>query len=82
MNFLTVRKLTGVSDQRLTGSIREIGTRNFSMLVPLKEGNKILYWVSEINLRIGVRTKIVLLGLLYPILRRFIPLPLQISLSK
>ena len=52
------------------------------MPVPLKEGNKILYWVSRINLRIGVGTKIVLLGLLYSILRRFIPLPLRINLSK
>ena len=82
MNFLTVRKLTGVSGQKLTGSMREIGTRNISMPVPLKEINKILYWVFGINLRIGVGTKIVLLGLLYPILRRFIPLPLRISLSK
>ena len=81
MNYLIVRKFTGVSISRLTSSKREIGIQNFFMPEPRKEGNKILFWVSGINLRIGVVTKIVLLGLLYPILRRFILPPPRIRLE-
>jgi len=82
MNYLTVRKLTSVSGQRLTGSKREIGIRNFFMPEPWKEENKILFWVSGINLRIGVVTKIVLLEPLFPILRKYIPLPRQVRLGR
>ena len=82
MNNLTVRKLTGVSDQRLTSSKRETRIRNFFMPEPRKEGNKILFLVSRINLRIGVVTKIVLLELLFPILRKYIPLPRRVRLRR
>ena len=82
MNYLTVRKLTGVSDQWLTSSKKETRIRNFFMPEPRKEGNKILFLVSRINLRIGVVTKIVLLELLFPILRKYIPLPRRVRLRR
>ena len=82
MNYLIVRKFTGVSISRLTGSKREIRIQNFFMPEPRKEGNKILFWVSRINLRIGVVTKIVLLELLFPILRKYIPLPRRVRLRR
>ena len=82
MNYLIVRKFTGVSISRLTGSKREVGIQNFFMPEPRKEGNKILFWVSRINLRIGVVTKIVLLESLFPILRKYIPLPRRVRLRR
>ena len=82
MNYLIVRKFIGVSISSLTGSKREIGIQNFFIPEPQKEGNKILFWVSGINLRIGVVTKIVLLESLFPILRKYIPLPRRVRLRR
>ena len=86
LNFSTAHvifhQLTSVSGQRFTGLKRETGIRNFFMPEPRKEGNKILFWVSGINLRIGVVTKIVLLESLFPILRKYIPLPRRVRLRR
>ena len=74
MILLIVKNFIGVNVRRLIGSRREIGIRSISMLGLQIEGSKILSWVFGTNLVVGVVTKIALLGLLFPILRKSTPL--------
>ena len=82
MILLIVKKSIGVNDRKLIGSRRELGIRSFSMLGLRKEGSKILSWVYGINLIVGMVIKIVLLGLLYPDLRKSTLLLGRIRLRK
>ena len=82
MILLIVKKYSGVNGRKLIGSEREIGIRSFSMLGLRKEGSKILSRVYGINLIVGMVIKIVLLGLLYPILRKSTLLLSRIKLRK